>query len=149
MMVGKSYDSVFLGVDHLVFLTRDIKASIINWERMLSLHTRVGHTEHGVAQAFFTLPDGTFIELVAPTDDDSTVAQLIEEKGEGFYVLAMQVTNMLDAQAFLKANGATLRGEGTDRVFVVPEAISEPTIQLWPIDRPHRWRDGTTKREKN
>lgn len=134
--------SPFLGLDHLVFLTRDIDVAIAHWQQMLVLHTRVDHTDHAVAQAFFTLSDGTFIELVAPTDDKSTIAQLIDEKGEGFHLLAMQVVDMAEAQEMLKKLGAELLGEGTDRVFVKPGSPAEPMIQLWPRDRPHRWRDG-------
>jgi len=134
--------SPFLGLDHLVFLTRDIDSAIAYWQQSLVLHTRLDHTEHGVAQAFFTLPDRTFIELVGPLNDESSVAQLIKEKGEGFYVLAMQVADLESAQQVLKEQGATLVGEGSDRVFVLPGAPAEPLIQLWPKDRPHRWRDG-------
>jgi methylmalonyl-CoA/ethylmalonyl-CoA epimerase len=143
-LTSETTASPFLGLDHLVFLTRDIDGAISHWQQMLDLHTRVEHTEHGVAQAFFTLPDGAFIELVAPTDGESTVSQLIDEKGEGFYVLAMQVADMTSAQEQLKAQGATLVGEGTDRVFVRPASLAEPMVQLWPRDRPHRWRDGKT-----
>lgn len=141
-------ESPFLGLDHLVFLTPDIKTAMAYWQQSLKLHTYLEHSEHGVAQAFFTLPDGTFIELVAPTSDDSVVAQMIAEKGEGFYVLAMQVANMEAAQAALKENGAELVGEGTDRVFVKPGSPAEPMIQLWPQDRPHRWRDAGPQGKK-
>ena len=137
--------SPFLGLDHLVFLTRDIDGAMAYLQQSLVLHTRLDHTAHGVAQAFFPLSDGTFIELVAPLNDESTVARLIDERGEGFYVLAMQVADMTEAQETLKKNGATLVGEGTDRVFVRPGSPAEPMIQLWPRDRPHRWRDGDTQ----
>lgn len=41
----------------------------------------------------------------------------------------------------LQTNGATITGEGTGRVFVQPTLPGAPIIQLWPEDRPHRWRD--------
>lgn len=141
-MTASDRESPFLGLDHLVFLTRDIESALAFWQRSLDLHTQFDHSEHGVTQAFFTLPDGTFVELLAPTSDDSPVAKLLEDKGEGFHVLAMQVADMIDAQEVLKRNGATLVGEGTDRVFVKPDSAGEPMIQLWQKDRPHRWRDG-------
>ena len=136
-----STESPFLGVDHLVFLTPDIDASIAYWRQSMELHTRLDHKDQGVSQAFFTLPDETFVELVAPLKSESPVARLIADNGGGLYVLAMQVENLEEAQEVLKQNGATLIGEGTDRVFVQPASSDEPLIQLWPVDRPHRWRD--------
>ena len=134
-------ESPFLGVDHLVFLTRDIESAIDYWSQSMELHTRLDHSEQGVSQAFFTMPDGSFVELVAPSHSKSPVAKLIDDNGGGLYVLAMQVEDLEEAQAMLKRNGATLIGEGTERVFVKPASPMEPLIQLWPKDRAHRWRD--------
>ncbi|TNF81728.1 MAG: hypothetical protein EP301_12280 [Gammaproteobacteria bacterium] len=138
-----SRSNPFKGIDHQVFVVTDLVQAIEFWQNQLGiqLEFRTASEEHGVDQAFFPLPDGTFIELLAPTKSSSPVARIIEKRGEGLYVLAMKVADLQLATEVLKTNGATVTGEGTDRVFVHPESTGAPMIQLWPEDRPHRWRD--------
>ena len=97
--------------------------------------------EHGIKQAFFPLADGSFIELLSATNDESRVAQILRDKGEGIHVLAMQVADLDTAVEQLQTNGIELMGVGTDRVFIHPDSANGVMIQLWPKDRPHRWRD--------
>ncbi len=133
----------FVGIDHQVFVVADLQPALAFWQGQLGLELRfrTSSERHAVDQAFLPLPDGTFIELLAPTDPSSPVARIIEERGEGLYVLAMKVSDLSSAIAALKANGKKLEGEGTERVFVQPEVPGAPIVQLWPEDRPHRWRD--------
>ena len=138
-----SSTSPFTGVDHQVFVVADMAAAIEFWRNQLGmeLQFRTVSEEHCVDQVFFPLPDGTFIELLAPTESSSPVARIIEEQGEGLYVLAMKVADLAGATEVLQANGAVVTGAGTERIFVQPEVPGAPRIQLWPEDRPHRWRD--------
>ncbi|XOV84900.1 MAG: VOC family protein [bacterium] len=136
----------FTGVDHQIFVVADMEAAVMFWQNQLglALRHRTVIESHHVDQAFFPLPDGTFIELLAPTDASSPVAKIIEKNGEGLHVLALKVADLAGAIQVLKTNGAVLTGEGTDRVFVHPEQPGTPMIQLWPESRPHRWRDDAT-----
>lgn len=135
--------SPFAGIDHQVFVVADLGLAIEFWQSQLGIKVqfRSKSVEHGVEQAFFPLPDDTFIELLAPTGQTSPIARIIEKQGEGLYVLAMKVADLQNAIDTLKANGATITGEGTDRVIVRPHVSGAPLIQLWPKDRRHRWRD--------
>lgn len=140
-MNSRIEDAVYLGIDHLVFLTSDLASAVSFWSKQLPVHTRIELSEHKAEQVFLTMADGSFIEILAPTDSSSPIAQLLDEHGDGLYVVAMQVESLAAAQKSLQANGAELVGEGTDRVFVRPQSSSEPMVQLWPRDRVHRWRD--------
>ncbi len=129
-------------IDHIVLLVRDIDEAIQTWERLgFKLSYRVHLSDVGLAQAFFILVDGTFIELIAPTVQDNIYAEMLREKGEGLRLLSFRVDDLDEAVADLLQKGVTLRGVGTPRVFVEPESASGMLIQLWPKDRPHRWRD--------
>lgn len=129
-------------IDHIVLLVRDIDEAIQTWERLgFKLSYRVHLGDVGLAQAFFILADGTFIELIAPTVQDNIYAEMLREKGEGLRLLSFRVDDLDEAVADLLQKGVTLRGVGTPRVFVEPESASGMLIQLWPKDRPHRWRD--------
>ncbi len=129
-------------IDHIVLLVRDIDEAIQTWERLgFKLSYRVDLGDVGLAQAFFILADGTFIELIAPTVQDNIYAEMLREKGEGLRLLSFRVDDLDEAVADLLQKGVVLRGVGTPRVFVEPESASGMLIQLWPKDRPHRWRD--------
>lgn len=134
---------LLLGQDHIVLVVADIESAIVKWRDQLGLplQYRVTHEEHGISQAFFPLADGTFMELIAPTNEDSRVAEILAEKGEGMHVLAMQVDDLESSVKQLQDNGVQLLGAGTERVFILPESANGVMIQLWPKDRPHRWRD--------
>ena len=134
-------------IDHIVLLVRDIDESIETWERLgFKLSYRVHLDDVGLAQAFFILVDGTFIELIAPTAQDTIYAELLREKGEGLRLLSFRVDDLDLAVADLLEKGVVLRGVGTPRVFIEPESASGMLIQLWPKDRPHRWRDSLTQK---
>lgn len=128
-------------LDHVVLLVRDIEEGVATWTRLgLSLSHRVNNPDNGVAVAFFIQPDGTFLELVAPTRDDSLYAQMLREHGEGLRLLSFKVDDLDQAVAELASRGVKLRGVGTDRVFIEPDSASGILVQLWPRDRPHRWK---------
>ena len=129
--------------DHIVVLVADMDNAIQTWETKLGFaltHT-VELEEPGIRQAFFDLPDGTFIELVAPTKQDSRVSELIEQNGEGVHVLALRVDDLDASVAALQAQGVELIGVGTRQVFIKASFANGVLIQLWPSDQPHRWRD--------
>ena len=73
----------FLGVDHQIFVVAEMDPSIEFWQGLLAieLQFRTTNEEYGVDQAFFTLPDGTFVELLAPTAGSSPVAKIPRETG--------------------------------------------------------------------
>ncbi len=134
-------------IDHIVLLVRDIEEAIEAWERLgFKLSYRVHLDDVGLAQAFFILVDGTFIELIAPTVQDNIYAEMLHQKGEGLRLLSFRVDDLDEAVADLLQKGVTLRGVGTPRVFIEPESASGMLIQLWPKDRPHRWRDSLTQK---
>ncbi|MDD9889176.1 MAG: VOC family protein [Gammaproteobacteria bacterium] len=136
--------ATLLGQDHVVLVVADIESAIANWRDQfgLPLQYEVTHEEQGISQAFFPLADGTFMELIAPTSSESRVAEILREKGEGIHVLAMQVDDLDSSVNSLQEKGVELIGAGTDRVFIHPDSANGVMIQLWPKDRPHRWRDG-------
>lgn len=139
--------------DHIVIVVEDIDEGIRNWRDRFGLplsHT-VDHVEVGIRQAFFSLRDGSFIELVAPTHDDSPIAGVLSARGEGVHVVALKVDDLDATTQTLQERGVKLIGVGTPQVFVHPKSANGVLIQLWPKDRPHRWRDslgGTAEQQE-
>ena len=60
----------FTETDHIVIVVADIEAGIETWREQLgmTLSHRASVPEAGIHQAFFLLPDNTFIELIAPAN---------------------------------------------------------------------------------
>ncbi len=120
------------GFDHLVVRVNDIDAGIATYRDALGL-TLDRTDEHeglGIKQAFFNLPNGGFIEIVAPLGTDSAVGKALEGRGEGVHTIAFEVDDLAATCAAMKEGGARLIGEGGPQVFVHPKSTHGILLQL-------------------
>jgi len=131
------------GIDHVVIAVRDINDGIRAWSGGLglTLSHRASHPEVGLEIAFFSLADGSFLELVSPTSEVSPLFGYLKENKEGIRLLCLNVDDLDASVEALTRKGVTLDGLGTSRVFIRPESASGVLVQLWPKNRPHLWRD--------
>ena len=120
------------GLDHLVIRVSDLEEGIRTYRDRLGLTLdRTDQTDAlGVRQAFFNLPGGGFIEVVAPTDPDGAVARSLESRGEGIHTIAFAVDDLEATSAAMKEAGARLIGEGGPQVFVHPRSTHGVLLQL-------------------
>lgn len=118
--------------DHLVIRVADIETGIKTYRDTLGLTLdRTSESAAlGIKQAFFNLPGGGFIEVVAPLDAQNAVGQALEKRGEGIHTVAFAVDDLDAACAALKAGGARLIGEGGPQVFVHPKSTHGVLLQL-------------------
>ena len=118
--------------DHLVVRVGDLDDGIATYRDTLGL--TLDRTDEsaalGIKQAFFNLPGGGFIEVVAPIDAQSAVGQALEKRGEGIHTVAFAVDDLNAACARLKEGGARLIGEGGPQVFVHPKSTHGILLQL-------------------
>jgi len=77
------------------------------------------------------------LELLLPTDDQSTIMKFIEKRGEGFHHIALRVDNLENALAFLSERGIQLidssprRGAGGKRIaFLHPKSTGGILVEL-------------------
>ena len=118
--------------DHLVVRVDNIDEGIATYrdELGLKLDRRDKSEALGIKQAFFNLPGGGFIELVAPTDPQSAVGQALDKRGEGIHTVAFAVDDLAATCESLKAKGTRLIGEGGPQVFVHPKSTHGVLLQL-------------------
>lgn len=118
--------------DHLVVRVSDLETGIATYRDALGLELdRTDEsTALGIKQAFFNLPGGGFIEVVAPTDPDSAVGKALEGRGEGMHTIAFEVDDLAATCDAMKAGGARLIGEGGPQVFVHPKSTHGILLQL-------------------
>ena len=118
--------------DHLVVRVNDLNEGIETYQNALGLELdRTDETAAlGIKQAFFNLPGGGFIEVVAPIDEESAVAKSLESRGEGMHTIAFEVDDLAATCEAMKASGARLIGEGSPQVFVHPRSTHGILLQL-------------------
>lgn len=118
--------------DHLVVRVGDLEEGIKTYRDALGFELdRTGESEElGIKQAFFNLPGGGFIEVVAPLSADSAVGKALEGRGEGVHTVAFAVDDLAATCDALKAGGARLIGEGSPTVFVHPKSSHGVLLQL-------------------
>lgn len=120
------------GYDHLVVRVKDLDEGIATYRDRLGFTLdRTDESEAlGIKQAFFNLPNGGFIEVVAPTDENSAVGKAIAGRGEGMHTIAFEVDDLAATCAAMKDSGAQLIGEGAPTVFVHPKSTHGILLQL-------------------
>ncbi|BAL83272.1 putative methylmalonyl-CoA epimerase [Selenomonas ruminantium subsp. lactilytica TAM6421] len=134
-----------LGVDHIGIAVGDLKEVGSFWGDMLGLPNNGEETveEQKVTTGFFPTPNGSEIELLAATADDSPIAKFIEKNGGrgGIQHIALRVDNLEAALADLKEKGVRLidekprKGAGGAKIaFVHPKASHGVLLELCQRD---------------
>ncbi|MEX0943257.1 MAG: VOC family protein [Pseudomonadales bacterium] len=120
------------GVDHVVIRVKDIDEGISVWRDKFGMELeRTAESEAlGIKQAFFPFATGGFLEIVAPTSDDSAVGKAVASRGEGLHTLSMEVDDIDATVADLTDKGVQLIGVGTPQVFIHPKSANGILVQL-------------------
>ena len=102
------------GVDHIVIRVKDIDEGIKTWRDNLGMELeRTAESDAlGIKQAFFPMANGGFIEIVAPTSDESAVGRAVESRGEGLHTMAMEVDDLDATVKDLESKVKALQAEG-------------------------------------
>jgi len=125
-------------ISHLGIATKGIDEALKFWQDALGLENV--HTEEVAEQKVRVamLPIGeTKIELLEPTMDDSPIAKFLEKRGGGIHHIAVEVENIKESLAKLKAGGARLideqprvGAEGCLVAFVHPASTGGVLLEL-------------------
>ena len=125
-------------INHLGIATKGIDEALKFWSGALGLENVHTETVEDQKVRVAMLPIGdTRIELLEATADDSPIAKFVEKRGGGIHHIAVDVENIEDALAKLKASGMRLIDE-VPRVgaedclvaFVHPSAANGVLLEL-------------------
>ena len=129
-------------IDHVGIAVPDLDVAIAFYRDNFGLevaHEEVNE-EQGVREAMLHAPgdhDGTAIQLLAPLNEDSTIAKFIGRSGPGLQQLAYRVSDVDVAADALRSKGLRLlydnakRGTSNSRVnFVHPKDAGGVLIEL-------------------
>ena len=125
-------------IDHVAIAVNDLEAAIDYYRRAYGVE--VEHREvverDGVEEALLRVAD-SYVQLLTPVRDDSTVAKYLERKGEGIHHVGYRVDDCAAALDRLKAEGAQLIDQeprpgsrGTTVAFVHPKGAFGTLIEL-------------------
>jgi methylmalonyl-CoA epimerase len=131
-------ESLLTDIDHVAIAVHDIDAAIAWYADTLG--AQVVHREDvvsdGICEALIKVGD-SYIQLLTPTREDSTVAAFLERRGEGLHHVAYRVVDCAAALEAVKATGARVIDEvprpgsrSTTIAFVHPKTSFGTLIEL-------------------
>jgi methylmalonyl-CoA epimerase len=125
-------------VHHIGMLVRDARATAARLREVLGLEVTAWE-DYGpglLRIGFIPLP-GTLLELIEPLTQDGFNADWLRERGEGIQHIALQVHDIHDAVAALKARGVPLQDEkprpgaaNTLIAFLARQATGDLLVEL-------------------
>jgi len=125
-------------ISHLGIATKGIDEALKFWQDALGLENVHTETVEDQKVRVAMLPIGEInIELLEPTSEDSPIAKFLEKRGGGIHHIAVEVENIGESLAKLKAEGARLideqprvGAEGCLVAFVHPSAAGGVLLEL-------------------
>jgi len=125
-------------INHLGIATKGIDEALKFWEDALGLENVHTETVEDQKVRVAMLPLGeSRIELLEPTSDDSPISKFLEKRGGGIHHIAVEVENIEESLAKLKAEGARLidetpriGAEGCLVAFVHPASSGGVLLEL-------------------
>lgn len=125
-------------IDHLGIATKSIEESLKFWQDSLGLenvHTEIVEDQK-VRVAMLPIGESR-VELLEPTADDSPISKFLEKRGGGIHHIAVEVENIEESLAKLKAAGSRLidetpriGAEGCLIAFVHPATTGGVLLEL-------------------
>ena len=99
-------------VHHINFLCKDLDTSVCWMEKLLNKTAQRDELEgRGVNTAKFDL-GGTWLVLVQPKSQDSTVGQILQQRGEGLFLISLGVDDLEKSIADLESEGIQMDDKG-------------------------------------
>ena len=131
---------LFTKIDHVGIAVPDLDAAIAFYRDnfgIVSVHEEV-NDQQGVREAMLAVGDGnTRIQLLAPLNDESTIAKFIDRNGAGMQQLAYTVEDIDAVSAQIRARGLRLlyeeprRGTANSRInFIHPKDAGGVLVEL-------------------
>jgi methylmalonyl-CoA/ethylmalonyl-CoA epimerase len=131
-------DMLLTEIDHVAIAVNDLEAAIGYYRDTYGCE--VEHREiverDGVEEALLRVAD-SYVQLLTPSRDDSTVAKFLANKGEGLHHVGYRVDSCAEALEAVKAQGHRVLDEvprpgsrGTTVAFVHPKSSFGTLIEL-------------------
>jgi LAO/AO transport system kinase len=141
LVLKEKGEQLGIEIDHLGIAVRGLDEALLFWEQQLGMPLQGRETVEAESVHVAMLPAGSTagcprIELLEPSDNDSTISKFLEKRGPGLHHVALKVDDLIATMAQLKDAGATLVNEprtgagGHQYVFVHPRSTGGVLLEL-------------------
>jgi len=128
-------------LDHVAVLVPDLNQALKFWQDQLGLTLDHIETVSGMDAKIAFLPLGeSEIELVQPTDQDSSLAKFLEKRGPGLHHICIEVDDIAAKLEDLKSQGVQLINErpirmedGRQLAFIHPKGAGGVLLELYQL----------------
>lgn len=120
-------------IDHVGIVVNDLNAALATYERNFDLKedtSRGGDVPVFAIKNAFVPIGGTDLEFFQPTSDEGPVAKFVTERGEGLYMMSIEVDDLAGAIAHLRGLGARVGDPINGLAFVSMKATHGVNLQL-------------------
>lgn len=131
---------LLIAIDHVGIAVPDLDEALEFYASTFGLHSvhEEVNEDQGVREAMLAVGDsGACIQLLAPLDENSTIAKFLARGGPGLQQLAYRVNDIEEVSAILRGRGVRLlydaskRGTSDSRVnFVHPKDAGGVLVEL-------------------
>lgn len=122
-----------LRIDHVGIVVNNIQEATATYTRHFGLQvdpTRGGKLPAlGIENAFMPIGDSA-LEFIQPLTDQGPVAQFARERGEGQYLLSIEVDDLVAAVEHLRSLGYRVSDPTNGVAFVSPKSSHGVNLQL-------------------
>ncbi len=126
-------------IDHIAVVVDDIDTSLAFWRDALGMNmTHLEEVKEQESIVAFLPTGGSEVELVKPTTETSGVAKYLAKRGPGMHHICLEVDNLVEMLADMKARGIKLLSEtptigagGKQIVFIHPSSANGVLVELY------------------
>ena len=128
-------------INHVAVVVEDMEKSLSFWRDALGIHLHELRDVPAEKSRVAFLPlEGSEIELVQPTSDDSGIAKYLAKRGPGMHHICLEVDDISAMMAELKLKNVRLINEeprlaadGKKYAFIHPESTGGVLVELYQV----------------
>jgi methylmalonyl-CoA/ethylmalonyl-CoA epimerase len=128
-------------INHIAVVVDDMDKALSFWQDALGIQLQeLRDVPAEKSQVAFLPLEGSEVELVKPTSDDSGIAKYLVKRGPGMHHLCLEVDDIVVMLARLRAQGVRLineeprtTGDGKKYAFIHPESTGGVLVELYEL----------------
>jgi len=128
-------------INHVAVVVDDMDTALSFWRDALGMELlELRDVPAEKSQVAFLPLQGSEVELVVPTSEDSCIAKYLTKRGPGMHHICLEVDDIVGMLAQLRSKGVRLINEeprtgadGKKYAFIHPESTSGVLVELYQL----------------
>jgi methylmalonyl-CoA epimerase len=120
-------------IDHIGIVVKDLDVAVATYARNFGFAADVAkggsNATLGIKNAFMPVGESD-LEFIQPTTEEGPVAQFAKDRGEGTFLLSLEVDDIEAAVEHLRAQGARVGAPSNGLAFVSAKSTHGVNLQL-------------------